>query len=75
MRPVQQFYAYADSDRAHGHTVEATSWEGAAVGFMERYSPTADADGEVRVHVRSPETGLEHCFVIDLDDGRVASCD
>jgi hypothetical protein len=70
---MDRYFAFAETDRRHGHHVEGESFIDAAVAFTERYTPAVDADGEVRVHVRS-QAGVEHCFVIDLAEGEVEPC-
>lgn len=72
---TQPYFAFAESDCAHGHTVEASGFEAAAVGFAERYSPAGDAeDDAVRIFVRRLEDGVEHCFVIHLGLGAAERC-
>lgn len=67
---TQTFYAYADAvGRGHGHSVQAESIEAAAVAYVEAWSPPVDGDNDVRVFVRDPEDGVEHCFTLDLGDG------
>ena len=78
MANVQQdrFYAWADGvGRGPGHVIEAGRFVAAAVGYIESYSPPADADGEIRVYVASLEGGREHCFTVELDGGGPAPCD
>lgn len=70
---IERYFAFAQTDRRHGHHVQGASFEDAAVAFAERYTPAADAQGEIRVHVRS-EAGMEYCFVIDLAEGQVEPC-
>lgn len=70
------YYAYADGvGRGHGHVVEAGSYEAAAVGYTELYSPPVDGDGEIRIFVTDLEEGQEHCFTVDLGDGAAEPCD
>ncbi|WP_374273812.1 DUF5961 family protein [Brevundimonas sp.] len=78
MIPLEQhrYLAYAQGvGRAHGHVVEAPSFEAAAVGYAELYSPPVDEEDDIRVFVIGLDDGQEHCFVIDLDDGQAAPCD
>ena len=71
-----RYFAYAEGlGRAHGHVLEAGSFEAAAVGYTELYSPPVDADDEIRISVADLEGGQEHCFVIDLGDGQAEPCD
>jgi hypothetical protein len=70
---TERYFAFAEMDRRHGHHVDGSSFEDAAVSFVEHYAPAVDAEGEVRVHVRS-EHGVEHCFVVDVADAEVEPC-
>lgn len=70
-----RYFAYAEGvGRAHGHVIEAPSFEAAAVGYTEIYAPPVDADDEIRVFVAELDGGREHCFVIDLGDGGAEPC-
>lgn len=64
------YFAYADAvGRGHGHVVQAESFEEAAVAYVEIYAPPVDGEDEVRIFVRDPDDGAEHCFTIDLGHG------
>jgi hypothetical protein len=65
----------ASEARAHGHTVEAVSFEEAALEFLEAWHPQADADGDVTLVVTECESGREHCLRIDAGTGETAPCD
>lgn len=70
-----RYFAYAEGvGRAHGHVIEAPSFEAAAVGYTEIYAPPVDADDEIRVFVAELDGGRKHCFVIDLGDGQAEPC-
>lgn len=70
-----RYFAYAEGvGRAHGHVIEAPSFEAAAVGYTEIYAPPVYADDEIRVFVAELDGGREHCFVIDLGDGQAEPC-
>ena len=70
-----RFFVYAeDAGRAHGHIVEAPSFEAAAVGYGELFFPPVNAGNEVRLFVADMEGGREHCFVIDLENGQAETC-
>lgn len=74
--PQQPYFAFAETDRAHGHTLEAAGFEAAAVEFAERYTPAGDnEDDGVRIFVRRLDDGVEHCFVIHLGQGDPERCD
>lgn len=71
-----RYFAWSDGlGRAHGHVLEAPSFEAAAVGYTELYAPPVDADDEVRIFVRGLDDGQEHCFTVDLGDGAAEPCD
>jgi len=61
-------------DQHHGHVVRETSFEAAAVAYLEDFPQAPDEDHEVSVIVRELETGHEHCFRVDLDTGETAPC-
>jgi hypothetical protein len=65
----------AHEDRHHGHTVEAASFEEAAVAFVEAWHPAVDADGDVSVIVVEADSGHQQCFRVDLDGGDARPCD
>lgn len=70
-----RFYAHASSEGSgRGHLVkDAVSFEDAAIRFAEDRLDAA-ADGEVRVIVRDPETGEQHCFCVDVGDETAEPC-
>ncbi|MBX3484441.1 DUF5961 family protein [Phenylobacterium sp.] len=71
-----RYFAWADGvGRGHGHVVEATSYEAAAVGYTELYAPPVDGDGEIRIFVTGIDDGQEHCFTVDLSVGEAEPCD
>lgn len=73
---LHRYFAWSDGvGRAHGHVVEASSFEAAAVGYTEIYAPPADADDEIRIFVSGLEDGQEHCFTVDLGGAAPESCD
>lgn len=65
----------ASEDRARGHTVEAPSFEAAALEFLEAWHPRADADGDVTLVVTDCGNGREHCLRVDVGTGETAPCD
>lgn len=79
MPPPDDLHRYtvhaAEDGRNAAHTVEGTSFEDAAIAFVERWAPAPDAEGDVAVIVRDAETGAQHCFRIDLGSGDAAPCD
>lgn len=71
MTDALRYYAHTDS--GHGHLLEASSYEDAAICFAEAHAPMADDDA-VRVVVQATDGGPEHCFVIHLHSGTVEAC-
>ena len=71
---ARPFVAETLDDPRRRHRLEAAGFEDAAVAFVELYHPSVDAAGAVAVLVRDLETGVQHCFRIDLDDGEIAPC-
>lgn len=53
---------------------EEPTAEAAAVVFLEGWTPAGDDNGETAVIVREIETGIEHCFRIDLGTGDTQPC-
>ena len=53
----------------HGHILSGTSFESAAVAYLEHRPAVADENGEARVIVHDLDSGFEHCFRIDLRTG------
>lgn len=71
----RQFSVHARHvDRHHARVLEETSFEAAAVAYVEDFRPPVDDDNEISVIVRDIGTGHEHCFRIDLDSGDAAPC-
>lgn len=62
-------------DRYQGRRVVETTFEAAAIAYLEDVHPAADEGQSVGVIVRDVESGHEHCFWIDLETGRATSCD
>jgi len=55
-------------------TVRGSSFEDAALIYLEEFHPPADATGDVMLIVRHDETGREQCFRIEVASGRTAPC-
>ena len=72
---TRRFAVHEADDRARGHTVEALSFEDAALAFLEAWHPRADEDGDVTLVVTECETGREHCLRVDAGTGETAPCD
>jgi hypothetical protein len=61
-----------ETDMRHACIVEETSFEAAAVAYIEGFSLDLDCEHQISIIVRDLETGREHCFKVDLD--KVAPC-
>ena len=59
-------------DAHHARTLNAVSFEAAAVAYVEDYHPLDD--GDISVIVRDVECGNEHCFRIDIQSGETGPC-
>lgn len=59
---------------AHARVLAEVSFEAAAVAFVEDFAPAPDAGQDVAVHVLDLDSGVEHCFRIDLETGATAPC-
>ncbi len=55
--------------------VSGTSFEDAAVAYLEACHPPADDEGEIRLIVRDEASGCEQCFRVELATGRTEPCD
>jgi hypothetical protein len=53
--------------------VEA-SFEAAAIAFIEDFAPAPEDGADVSILVRDLETGVEHCFLVDLESGETSPC-
>jgi len=74
---TSRFRVYArHADHHHTRFVEETSFEAAAVAYLELFDLMAPIDDQVtfRVIVHDVETGREHCFKLDLDTGETVPC-
>ncbi|HEY2051118.1 MAG TPA: DUF5961 family protein [Caulobacteraceae bacterium] len=60
--------------RAHARILAEVSFEAAAVAFVEHFAPAPDEGTEIAIHVLELDTGVEHCFRIDLETGATAPC-
>lgn len=58
----------------HARVVHESSFEAAAVAYVEDLAIAPDTDEAISVVVRDLEHGGEHCFRIDLETGETAPC-
>jgi hypothetical protein len=58
----------------HARVVEGTSFEAAAVAYVEIETPPFEEASQVALLVRDLESGLEHCIRLDLATGETNSC-
>src|SRR6202012_2487899 len=69
-QPLQHYAVHIrDDGRHHGHVVEGSTFEDAAIAYIETWSAAADADGEVVLIVQERESGRQLCVRIDLTTG------
>jgi hypothetical protein len=54
--------------------VEETTFEAAAIAYVEDFPLSIDGGLDISVIVRDVDTGQEHCFRIDLETGETAPC-
>lgn len=59
-------------DHHHARLLDETSFEAAAVAYVEDFHPAVSGDTEMRVIVREVGTSHEYSFRIDLDTGGVS---
>jgi hypothetical protein len=72
---ARQFRVHARHvDSHHARIVKESSFEAAAVAYVEDFHPPVGDDNEISVIVRDLEDGHEHCFRIDLDSSETAPC-
>ena len=72
---TRQFSVHARHVDSHqARVLEETSFEAAAVAYVEDFHPPLGDDNEISVIVRELGTGHEHCFRIDLESGETDSC-
>jgi hypothetical protein len=72
---TRQFSVHARHvDSHHARVLEETSFEAAAVAYVEDFHPPLTDEREISVVVREVGTGHEHCFRIDLESGETAPC-
>lgn len=74
---LQRRFAVHGVEEAPGraHLVDGTSFEDAALQFVEDVHPAATADDEVSLIVEDCDTGERQCFRVDLASGETAPCD
>jgi hypothetical protein len=71
----RRFRVYARHlDRHHARLVEETSFEAAAIAYVEDGDLSFPADDDLRVIVHDIGTGHEHCFRLDLATGETEPC-
>ncbi len=74
---VRHFKVHAlHIDRRHTRLINETSFEAAAVAYVQDFDLPApiDDDHEISIIVQEIPTGREHCFRINLDSGEAAPC-
>ena len=71
--PIRHFRAHALAEDAHAPsaTIEAHTFEEAAMTFVET---CGEAGAECRVTVRDNQTGEQHCFALHHDGELTEGC-
>jgi len=73
--PQRRFSVHARHiDHHHARLLDETSFEAAAVAYIEDFHPVVDDTDAVSVIVRDVATGHQHCFRIDLGSGEASPC-
>ena len=73
--PVREFRVHAcHIDSHHARLVQETSFEAAAVAYVENHPYAPDDEHNISVIVREVTSGREHCFKIDLETRETAPC-
>jgi hypothetical protein len=64
-----------DADDHHGRIIMGSSFEEAAIAYIEDSPATATEEHAwIRIVVHHMDSGQEHCFRIDPDTGDTAPC-
>jgi hypothetical protein len=72
---IRQFSVHARHvDSHHARVLEETSFEAAAVAYIEDFHPPLTDEQDISVVVREVGTGHEHCFRINLESGDTTPC-
>jgi hypothetical protein len=61
-------------DTHHARLVKETSFEAAAISYIEDYPHAPDDEEEISVIVRELGSGHEHCFKINFETGETETC-
>ena len=75
MAEPEQSYVVHLRPEGGRRVVSGTSFEDAALAYLEACHPPPDAEGDVAVIVRDQASGCEQCFRIDVATGRSEPCD
>ncbi len=75
MAESEQHYVVRLRPEGGRRLVSGTSFEDAAVAYLEACHPPADDEGEISLVVRDEASGREQCFRIELATGRAEPCD
>jgi hypothetical protein len=62
------------ADDHHGYVVSETSFEAAAIAYLERHPAVAGPKSDVGILVCELDSGHEHCFRVDLETGETVPC-
>lgn len=74
-RVTRRFSVHARHvERHHARVLEETSFEAAAIAYVEDLVPVGVEDEDIRLIVRDLDQGGEHCFTVDLRTGQAQPC-
>jgi len=71
----RQFKVHLADDGKHSRPIEGISFEDAAIGFIDAWSPAGDPEGDVQLVVVDCASGEQQCLRVDLDTGETEPCD
>jgi hypothetical protein len=68
-------YVVHQKSDGRARPINGSSFEDAALIYLEEFHPPANRSGEVMLIVRQTESGREQCFRIEVSSGRTAPCE
>ena len=72
---IRRFSVHARHvDSHHARVLEESSFEAAAIAYVEDFHPPVGDDHEISVIVRDLDSGHQHCFRVDVDTGDTEAC-
>ncbi len=71
---VEHKYVVSPKIAGRARAIRGSSFEDAALIYLEEFHPQADRAGQVMLIVRQADSGREQCFRIDVVSGRTGPC-